>query len=103
MKVNLLSPQDESLRALLRGSRLAPALPPRFEENVWRRIEQAESVGASWLDGLASWLMRPGLALAVVLVVAGTGIGVGWHDGQQRARHDAQARYLAVVAPNSLR
>jgi hypothetical protein len=31
------------------------------------------------------------------------GVLLGSHDGVQTARHDAQARYLAAVAPNSLR
>jgi hypothetical protein len=103
MKQNFIRPEDETLRALLRGSRPAPTLPPRFEENVWRRIEQAESTDASWLDAMAHWLMRPKLALAAVVVVVTVGIGLGWRDGQQLARHDAQARYLAAVAPSSLR
>jgi hypothetical protein len=103
MKENLIQPEDETLRVLLRGSRAAPSLPPRFEENVWRRIEQAESADASWLDAVARRLIRPRLALAVVVVVAVIGIGLGWRDGHQLAHHDAEARYLAAVAPDSLR
>lgn len=103
MKENFILPEDRTLRALLRGSRPAPSLPPRFEENVWRRIEQAESAAASWLDAVARWLMRPRLALAAVAVVAVVGIGLGWRDGQELAHHSAQARYLTAVAPNSLR
>lgn len=103
MKENFIPPEDEALRALLRESRSAPPLLPRFEENVWRRIEHAESADASWPDAVARWLMRPRLALAAVVVVVVLGIGLGWRDGHQLARHDAQARYLAAVAPNSLR
>jgi hypothetical protein len=36
-----------------------------------------------------------------VLIVAGALLGV--RNGSQMANHDAQARYLAAVAPNSLR
>ena len=103
MKENLIVPKDEALCALLRGSRPAPPLPPRFEEHVWRRIEQSEPADASWLDAVARWLMRPKLALATVAVVAVVGLGLGWQDGYQLARHDAQVRYLTAVAPNSLR
>jgi hypothetical protein len=99
---------DVKLGALLRESRLTPALPPRFQEGVWRRIEKATTPaqvtgGISWLDTLAALVLRPRLALAAAaaLMVAGALLGV--REGSQLAKQDAQARYLAVVAPNSLR
>jgi hypothetical protein len=99
---------DAQLGALLRESRVAPALPPRFREGVWRRIEEAaapaKATGViSWLDALAALVLRPRLALAAAaaLMVAGALLGV--REGNQLAKQDAQARYLAVVAPNSLR
>ena len=101
------NPDDAKLRALLRESRVSPQLPPRFQENVWRRIEHAgagRSVeSASWLDALVAWVLRPRLAFtaAAALVLAGVLLGV--RDGVQHARQDAQAHYLAAVAPNSLR
>ncbi len=101
------NPEDMKLSALLRESRSAPALPPRFQEGVWRRIEEAAAPGQSaggiaWLDALAALVLRPRLALATaaVLMVAGALLGV--RDGGQMAKQDAQARYLAAVAPNSL-
>jgi hypothetical protein len=56
-----------------------------------------------YLAALAALVLRPRLALATaaVLIVAGALLGV--RDGNQMAHQDAQARYLAVVAPNSLR
>lgn len=102
------NPQDAKLGSRLREARAAPALPPHFQENVWRRIESTEartvSAGDSnWLDALVGWLLRPRLALAVATMLVLTGVGLGWSRGEQLARHDAQNRYLAVVAPNSLR
>ena len=95
---------DARLSALLRESRTAPALPPRFQEGVWRRIEEADAPvkfpgGIAWLDALAALILRPRLALATaaMLMVAGALLGV--RDGRQMARQDAQARYLAAVAP----
>ena len=99
---------DAKFSAMLRASRTAPALPPRFQEGVWRRIEEAAVPGKStgginWLDALAALVLRPrfALATATVLMVAGALLGV--RDGSQSAHHDAQARYLAAVAPLSLR
>ena len=99
---------DAKLGALLRASRVSPALPPRFHEGVWRRIEKAAAPaksngGIAWLDALAALVLRPRLALATaaVLMVAGALLGV--RDGNQMAHQDAQARYLAAVAPHSLR
>jgi hypothetical protein len=103
-----INPDDARFSALLHTSRATPALPPRFQEGVWRRIEEADApvkstAGIAWLDALAALVLRPRLALATaaVLIVAGALLGV--RDGNQMAHQDAQARYLAVVAPHSLR
>lgn len=106
MKI-LNSPADERLRSLLRATRPSPALLPRFEENVWRRIEADEKRQAvnesGWLGLLAGWCLRPKFALALMAVVAVAGLGLGWIHAEQQARFAAQARYVAAVAPNSLR
>jgi hypothetical protein len=100
------NPDDAKLSALLRQSRATPSLRPRFQENVWRRIEESDTpVGAtrSWLDALASWALRPRFALAAAVVLILAGSLVGAREGHQTARNDAQNRYIAAVAPNSLR
>lgn len=104
MKDNM-NTNDPKLSALLRESRLSPALPPRFQQNVWRRIETAAASvkSDSWLDALAALILRPKFAFVTVAVLLGVGIVFGTMDGSQAARHDAQARYIAAVAPNSLR
>lgn len=96
---------DAKLSSLLQQSRVSPSLPPRFQENVWRRIEAAEAPvkAESWLDALAAMVLRPKFALATAVVLLFAGVSLGTHEGTQTARHDAQARYLAAVAPNSLR
>jgi len=108
MKKENSNPADEKLGALLRASRTSPALPPRFQENVWRRIEDAEAPVKSgevitWLDALVALLLRPRFAYATVAALMLGGILLGAHSGAQTARHDAEARYVASVAPNSLR
>ena len=96
---------DAKLQDLLRGNRPAPELPPRFQQNVWRRIEEAAAPAksASWLDALAALILRPRLAFASIAVLMLAGILFGANAGTQTARQDAQARYMAAVAPDSLR
>jgi hypothetical protein len=99
------NPDDARLGALLRASRPSPSLPPRFQEGVWRRIEDAAAPvkQESWLDALAVLVLRPRFAFATVAALVLAGVLLGGYDGTQVARQDAQARYLAAVAPNPLR
>ena len=96
---------DQKLTALLRENRPAPALPPRFQQNVWRRIEDAEVAeeSKSWLATLAALILRPRFAVATAAVLLLAGIFAGMADGRQLARHDAQQNYLASVAPHAVR
>lgn len=105
MKKENFHPADEKLGALLRESRTPPPLPPRFQQNVWRRIEDAEAPlkSASWLDALATLVLRPRLALAAAAALVLAGIFAGALEGRHDARHDAQMNYLASVSPHSLR
>ncbi|MDD5140600.1 MAG: hypothetical protein PHY43_10120 [Verrucomicrobiales bacterium] len=108
MKKENFNPADAKLGALLRESRTSPALPPRFQENVWRRIEDAEASVKSgetitWLEAIVSLMLRPRFAYATVAALMLGGIVLGTYNGAHSARHDAEARYVASVAPNSLR
>ena len=105
MKENNIHPDDAKFSALLRSARVSPSLPPRFQQNVWRRIEDAEAPvkPASWLDALAAMILRPRFAFAAAAVLLLAGVSVGTLEGWQVARHDAQMNYLASVAPSSLR
>jgi hypothetical protein len=103
-----MNPDDAKLQTLLRASRPSPSLPPRFQEAVWRRIEEAEAPAKSdgdvtWLDALAALVLRPRFTFATVSALVLAGVLLGAYNGTQVARQDAQARYLAAVAPNSLR
>ena len=96
---------DAKLCEILRAARPSPSLPPRFQENVWRRIEDSEAPvkSGSWLDALIALVLRPRFAYATVATLMLAGILLGTYQGTQNARQNEQARYLAAVAPNSLR
>ena len=103
MKEKQLPPEAAQISALLRPARVSPQLPPRFQQNVWRRIEDAEAPtkSESWLDALANLILRPRFALATAAVLLLAGVFAGTLEGRQVARHDAQMNYLASVAPHS--
>lgn len=105
MKENQQPVEDPRLSALLRESRVSPGLPPHFQKNVWRRIEDAEAPAkeASWLDALVGLILRPRFAMAAAAIVLLAGIFAGTVEGRQMALHNAQMNYLASVAPHALR
>jgi hypothetical protein len=106
MKPENTNPEDAPLSSLLREARTTPALPPRFQEGVWRRIEEGEvpaPARVTWLDALATWALRPKFALAIAVVLISAGSLAGIRQGSQAIRQDAQSRYVASVAPNTLR
>ena len=96
---------DTKLSKLLREGCVSPPMPPRFQENVWRRIESpgAPAESRSWLDTIAVLVLRPRFAYATVAVLVLAGALLGTYQGAQTAKQDAQARYVAMVAPNPLR
>ena len=104
MKENM-NPSDTKFREVLRAARPSPSLPPRFQENVWRRIEDAEAPAksGSWLDAFAALVLRPRFAYATVASLVLIGVLLGTYRGAQTVKQNEQARYLAAVAPNSLR
>ena len=105
MKENEQQRDDPRLSGLLREVRPAPDLPPRFQQNVWRRIEDAEAPvkSESWFDALAAVILRPRFAFAAAAVLLLAGVLAGTLDGRQLARHEAQMNYLASVAPHAVR
>ncbi len=96
---------DTKFREVLRAARPSPSLPPRFQENVWRRIEEAEAPvkSGSWLDAFVALVLRPRFAYATVATLMVAGVLLGSYQGAQTVKQTEQARYLAAVAPSSLR
>lgn len=109
MKTNDSHENDVSLRALLQEWRPEGPPLPRFQEQVWRRIERDEtapapsvslaSVFSNWLTNL---LPRPTLATAYMAVLLVIGASVGWSRARQetaRVTGELSARYVQAVDP----
>jgi hypothetical protein len=109
MKTNNSNENDASLRALLQEWKPEASLPPRFQEQVWRRIERAEtapapaiSLAAMFANWIATVLPRPALATAYVTVLLVIGASVGWSQARQesaRVAGELSARYAQTVDP----
>lgn len=109
MNTNHSNENDPALRGALKEWTLTTPLPPRFQEQVWRRVAQAEAttgssspIWASMTDWIATILPRPALAVAYVTVVLAVGATVGWTQGRQetaRFGDELSVRYVRVVDP----
>lgn len=105
------SENPELLRKAMREWRVTEPLPPRFQEGVWRKIQQADSsakpattttlwpVFKAWL---ASMLPRPAVAVAYVAALFAVGTASGyWQARSQTSRSHEQmgTRYVQAVDP----
>ena len=110
MKRNEPGKHDAALRKLLKEWRTDAALPPRFQEAVWRRIERAKPTptptAPSVWTVIAHWigtgLPRPALAAAYVAVLLAVGVTAGWAQARQetaRVKGELGERYVRVLNP----
>lgn len=107
MKLNHPSENDEPLHELLAQWKVEESLPPRFQEQVWKRIDQAEArKPQSRLAAFAHWLeatfRRPVLASAYVAVLLFVGLGAGYWQAQgamAQSQSELRARYVQSVDP----
>ncbi|MEP6664175.1 MAG: hypothetical protein ABJC04_10985 [Verrucomicrobiota bacterium] len=92
---------DETLRAsLLEWKENAP-LPPRFQEQVWRRIERAETkeTAPRWnfLKSIEMLFARPAFAMSYVAILLAVGMGAGfWQVERKSAKTDSTLERLYV-------
>jgi hypothetical protein len=97
--------QTELQRALQEWQVTTP-LPPRFQEQVWKRIEHVEVPGVSLAEAVQAWLAarfaQPAFAVAYVTVVVAAGLALGFKQAQDRtAKWDRQleTRYVQSIDP----
>jgi hypothetical protein len=98
---------DETLRQVLHQWKVDAPLPPRFQEQVWRRIERSDAPvrvpawSLLW-DRLTTALARPSLAASYVTLLLLAGLLAGyWQARITQAQVDESmgARYVQLVSP----
>jgi hypothetical protein len=107
MDANSSNKDDGRLSALLRTWQPGATLPPRFREQVWRRIthEGAPTGPPQWTnfwESLEAAFRRPALAVAYVAVLLVVGLSAGLAEARVKSSQVDQAletRYLQTVDP----
>jgi hypothetical protein len=96
---------DQNLNKVLKEWRVSAALPPRFQEQVWHRIEEAETRDSAWvtfLREISAAFARPALAVSYVAVLLMVGLAVGyWQAQASNAQADQMlsSRYVQLIDP----
>ncbi len=90
MKPNNQSENDKRLRATLREWNVDATLPPRFQEQVWKRIarEEANAQPAFWpkvIRWIETTFSRPALAFSYVAVLMVIGLTSGFVRAQDKS------------------
>lgn len=102
------SREDPELSEVLQSWQPTPNLPPRFHQEVWRRIEQKrrEAQASNPWQILSRRLLlilaRPRFALGYLLVLLALGSGAGWvqgHASTEAFDRSLQGRYIASIDP----
>ena len=105
MKAQHSDSSNQALSSVLREWKVKAALPPRFQESVWHRIERSESGASGWkalFSRFAIALTRPRLATSYVAALLATGLIAGYWQAKVASAHaEAQlsARYVQVIDP----
>jgi|ERR1043166_8684011 hypothetical protein len=107
MKNSPIDPDDEPGRSILGEWKIETPLPPRFQEQVWRRIERSATdtpirLWPTLLNWLRGTVMHPvvGYAYAVVLLALGVTVGLLQAQRENTRLDDlARTRYVQSVDP----
>jgi hypothetical protein len=97
---------DKPLREALSHWKEDSTLHPRFRENVWRRIAEAEASRTvpflAWRERLEGSFSRYSVAISYVTILAVLGFAVGLWHGQSHEREVRALladRYVRAVVP----
>ena len=94
----------------MREWKVTAPLPPRFQEDVWHRIEQGECSAAEttttlwsvFKARLAAAIPRPAVAVAYLTVLLVAGVAGGYWKAQSHTAHlddELGTRYVQSVDP----
>jgi len=100
-------PEDDSLRKCLREWRVEASPPPRFQEQVWRRIQDAESgrpagLGLVLQNLAARFLGRRGWVPSYLSLALAVGLGLGYWQAKAQASsvsEDLRQQYVQSIDP----
>lgn len=106
MKPESHDEKERQMQSLLQSWRVDAALPPRFEEQVWRRIASEETPAVSPLVALRIWLrqfaLKPAFAFSYATILIMLGLACGLWQAQtkvHRASDELSARYMQTIDP----
>ena len=100
---NTPDPLDKKLRTW----KVTAALPPRFEENVWKRVaaldkSPAVSFWRTVEERLARAFLRPAFASAYLALLLAAGLGTGYWQARSKTESVDKAlaaKYVQAVDP----
>jgi hypothetical protein len=81
--------EDQSLRKALDQWKIDKPLPPRFQQEVWRRLDQktrTPTVWKAWQIWLESIFAKKSVALSYITVLLLAGLTVGYFQGKAHER-----------------
>jgi hypothetical protein len=98
---------DERLNEMLGSWKVDANLPPRFQEQVWRRIARSDSAGDApfWVKAFRAMtepFTRPKVAYAYIAVLLTFGIAAGsWTAQVKSSKMEAAlgSRYVHTIDP----
>jgi hypothetical protein len=96
---------DPLLSNVLGQWKIDATLPPRFQENVWRRISQKEAPAGtrpSFMGWIETAFKRPALVTSYVTVLLFIGLTTGYlrgHDKTMREQSQERTLYVQSIDP----
>lgn len=106
MKSNGFNANDDVVSNALRDWKVAATLPPRFNEQVWHRIEVADEhrhtlwqLVSSRVDALFA---KPAMAVAYMGVLTALGLALGLAHAEKKSSEvqtSLSSRYVQAIDP----